>query len=118
MTNRNTGARFDGYIDRIKVQGRVLPYESGELPENFLHRLRALKKLSGLTWSAFADAIGVGRKQMRRWRKEGVEPAGGALYCLFRFASRMKGGLDILLSDSFQMDLWEDDEEDEDEEES
>ena len=116
MTNRSTEARFDGYVDRIKVQGRVLPYESGELPEDFLHRLRALKKASGLTWSAFADAIGVGRKQMRRWRKEGVEPAGGAMHSLFRFASRIKGGLDILMGDGFQMDLWEEDDDHEDEE--
>ena len=118
MTNRNTGARFDGYVDRIKVQGRVLPYESGELPEDFLHRLRALKKASGLTWSAFADAIGAGRKQMRRWRKEGVEPAGGAMYSLFRFARHIKGGLDILMGDGFQMDLWEEEDDDHEDEES
>ena len=113
MTNRNTEPRFDGNANRRTPHGRVLPYESGVLPEDFLHRLLGLKKASGLTWAGFSDAIGVDRKQVRRWRKEGVEPSGGPMHSLFRFASRMPGGLDILMGEGFQMDLFDEDDEEE-----
>ena len=46
MTNRNAETRFDGYADRRNPNGRLLPYESGVLPEDFLHRLLGLKKAS------------------------------------------------------------------------
>ena len=118
MTNRNTEPRFDGGNDRIGLGSRVLPYQSGELPEDFLARLNRLKRISGLTWSAFSQVIGVDRKQVRRWRKKGVEPSGGAYHSLARFATHIPGGLETLLGDGFQIDLWdeEDEEEPEDEE--
>ena len=74
MANRNAEPRFD----RRQVPGRVLPYQSGELPEDFQDRLKRLKEASGLTWSAFSQAIGADHKQVRRWRKKGVKPSGGA----------------------------------------
>ena len=118
MTNRNREPRFDGRNDRGGLGNRVLPYQSGELPKDFLARLNRLKRISGLTWSAFSQVIGVDRKQVRRWRKKGVEPSGGAYHSLARFATHIPGGLETLLGDGFQMDLWdEEDEEEQDEEE-
>ena len=106
MTNRNAEPRFDGRSDQITIDGRTLPYESGVLPEDFPDRLERLKEASGLTWAGFAKALGVDRKQVRRWRK-GTEPCGGAMHSLFRFALRMPGGLNILMGDGFQMAFWE-----------
>ncbi len=119
MTNRNAEPSFDGHNDRITIDGRPLPFQSGVLPEDFADRLHRLKEASGLTWSGFALAIGVDRKQVRRWRRKGVEPSGGPMHSLFRFSARMPGGLQILLGESFQMTLWdEEDEEDEEETEA
>ena len=106
MTNRNPERRFDGRSDRITVHGRVLPFESGVLSEDFPDPLHRLKEASGLTWTAFAQSLGVDRKQVHRWRK-GVEPCGGAMHCLFRFALRMPSGLEILMGDGFRMTFWE-----------
>ena len=121
MTNHNAEPRFDG-TDRTTAHGRMLPYQSGVLSADFKDRLENLKEASGLTWSAFSQTIGVDRKQVRRWRRKGVEPSGGAMESLYRFAGRFPGGLDILMGDGFQMNLWETDdqeetEDDEDQEE-
>ena len=112
MTNHNAEPRFDG-TDRTTGHGRMLPYQSGVLSSDFKDRLESLKEASGLTWSAFSQTIGVDRKQVRRWRRKGVEPSGGAMESLYRFAGRFPGGLDILMGDGFQMNLWETDDQDE-----
>ena len=112
MTNHNAEPRFDG-TDRTTAHGRMLPYQSGVLSSDFKDRLESLKEASGLTWSAFSQTIGVDRKQVRRWRRKGVEPSGGAMESLYRFAGRFPGGLDILMGDGFQMNLWETDDQDE-----
>ena len=112
MTNHNAEPRFDG-TDRTAAHGRMLPYQSGVLSSDFKDRLESLKEASGLTWSAFSQTIGVDRKQVRRWRRKGVEPSGGAMESLYRFAGRFPGGLDILMGDGFQMNLWETDDQDE-----
>ena len=96
MTNHNPEPRFDGRPDRISIGGRLLPLETGVFPEDFPERLNRLKEASGLTWSAFAQVVGVDDKQLRRWRNEGVEPSGGPLMALVRFALRIPGGLEIL----------------------
>ena len=96
MTNHNPEPRFDGRPDRITIGGRLLPLETGVMPEDFPERLNRLKEASGLTWTGFAQAIGVDDKQLRRWRNEGVEPSGGPLMALVRFAMRIPGGLEIL----------------------
>lgn len=103
MTRRNVESRFD----RRQVPSRVLPYQSGELPEDFQDRLNRLKEASGLTWSAFSEAIGADPKRVRRWRKKGVKPSGGAYHCLVRFAFLIPGGPEILLAgEGFQMTFW------------
>ena len=112
MTNHNAEPRFDG-TDRTTARGRMLPYQSGVLSTDFKDRLESFKEASGLTWSAFSQTIGVDRKQVRRWRRKGVEPSGGAMESLYRFAGRFPGGLNILMGDGFQMNLWETDDQDE-----
>ena len=104
MSNRDAESRFD----RRQVPDRVLPYQSGELPENFVDRLNRLKEASGLTWSAFSEAIGADPKRVRRWRKEGIKPSGGAYHCLVRLAFLIPGGLRILLEgEGFRMTFWD-----------
>ena len=103
MRDRNAEPRFDPR----RLKGRVLPYQSGELPEDFMERLNRLKEASGLTWNAFSQAIGMDPKQVRRWRKEGVEPKGGAYDSLIRFAALVPGGMEILMGEAFQMTLWD-----------
>ena len=88
MTTRKNEPRFDGYSDRITIGGQPLRQESGVFPEDFPQRLVRLKEVSGLSWSGLAQAIGVDRKQVRRWR-QGVEPAGGAMLALVCFAMRI-----------------------------
>ena len=67
--------RLPGDSDELTIGGRVVPYEIGELPEDFVARLHLLKKRTGLTWNGFADLLGVDRKQMLRWRR-GTELVG------------------------------------------
>ncbi|MDE2842092.1 MAG: helix-turn-helix domain-containing protein [Chloroflexota bacterium] len=98
MTTPNEEPRFHGSQDHIIIGGRLLPLESGVLPPDFPQRLIRLKEASGLSWTAFAHALGVDRKQVLRWTK-GVEPCGGAMLALIRFAMRIPGGLDILLGE-------------------
>ena len=112
MTTRNDEPRFDRDSDRTTNEGHALPEETGVLPGDFPERLTRLKEASGLSWSGLARAIGVDRKQTRRWG-QGVEPCGGAMLSLFRFASRMPGGLDILMGRDEPTTLPEEDEEEE-----
>ena len=78
MSTRSSPPRLPGDSDELTIGGRVVPYETGELPEDFVQRLHLLKKRIGLTWNGFADLLGVDRKQMLRWRR-GTEPCGGAI---------------------------------------
>ena len=64
----------------------------------------------GITWNGLAQAVGVDRKQLDRWRK-GVEPCGGAMLALVRFARRIPGGLDILTGEDGPTDFPEEEEE-------
>ena len=106
MKTHDDDARIDGRSIRIIVRGRVLPLESAVFPPDFPDRLVRLKEASGLTWTALARAIGVDRKQVRRWR-QGVEPCGGAAFSLFRFAMRLPKGVEILMGKGFRVVLWE-----------
>ena len=107
MTQPNGKPRIDGstedYMDR---EGR--PLFGNRLPEDFPDRLERLRKLAGLTWAGFARAIGVDYRQMYRWRKHGVEPSGAAMDRLYKFASRLDGGLEILLGREYQMSFLRD----------
>ena len=98
MTTHDDESRFDGTQYRINTGGRLLPLESGVLPPDFPQQLTRLKEASGLTWTAFAHALGVDRKQVNHWR-QGVDPCGGAMMALVRFAMRIPGGLEILLGE-------------------
>ena len=103
MNSSNTKFRFDGHTHRSADDGSDLSYLGGVLPHDFPERLEGLKEASGLSWGAMARSIGVDRKQLMRWRKKGTEPCGGAMHAIFRFAIRMPDGLDILMSERFQI---------------
>ena len=106
MNNFNDPSRHNGAPHHTTLEDLALPIESGVLPEDFPQRLVRLKDASGLSWRGMARAIGVDPKQLRRWRR-GVEPAGGAMLSLLRFANRIPGGVHILMGDGFQMTLFE-----------
>ncbi len=98
MTNRrNPSPRLGGDTER--------PNYGSLLPRDFTDRLERLKEASGLTWAGLAGAIGVDHKQIYKWRK-GVEPSGGAMYGLFRFAARLPEGLGILMDEPFQLSFF------------
>ena len=107
VTVSRSSARLSSYSDGLTINGRPIPYGSGELPKDFVHRLTQLKEASGLTWSGFAEALGVDKKQVLRWRRD-TEPCGGAMLSLLRLAFRIPGGLEILVRESSQMSLWGD----------
>ena len=46
-------------------------------------------------------------KQLRMWRMKGVEPCGGAMLSICRFAFRIPGGLPVILGEGIQMTLFE-----------
>ena len=91
----------------IVIAGHIAPYLSGVLPKDFPKRLERLWEASGLTWNAFADALGVDKKRVHRWRR-GVKPDGDGYHALVKLAALIPGGLDILMGDGFQMYLWQD----------
>ncbi len=103
--NSNDPARFDGR-DNPAADG-TQPLEGGVLPEDFGERLERLKEAGGLSWRGFAKALGVDPKQLRMWRRKGVEPCGGAMLSIARFASGTPGGMEILLGEGFQMTFFE-----------
>ena len=106
MDKTNVSSRFGGRNNGIPDDDALL-HEGGVLPKDFPQRLERLKEASGLSWSAFSQAIGADRKQVRRWRKEGVKPSGGAYHSLVRFAGGIPGGLEILLGEGFRMTFWD-----------
>ena len=79
-------------------------FGSGVYPDDFPARLDRLRQATGLTWTGFADALGVDRKQVLRW-KEGTEPCGGAILSIMRLAAVVPGGLDIIMGDGFLASL-------------
>ena len=110
MKNGNQHRRGDSEEVGIRIAGRVAPYLSGALPRDFPRRLERLRKASGLTWNAFADAIGMDKKRVHRWRNKNrpVKPDGNGFYVLVEIAALIPGGLDILMGDGFLGSLWED----------
>ena len=73
MTNHNDSSRFDGITEQIYDEEQDLALQAAVLEEDFPKRLERLHEVSGLTWAAFARAIGVDPKLVHRWRN-GVEP--------------------------------------------
>ncbi len=108
MEHRNDSRRGSSEEVGITIAGRPVPYQSGVLPDDFPQRLIRLKKASGLTWNAFADALGCDRQQVYMWRKHGTEPCGGAHHSLVKLAAFIPGGLHILMGEGFQLFPWQD----------
>ena len=100
QTASSTAPRLLGYGGGPVIAGRPVPFGSGALPPDFSVRLDRLKRASGLTWDAFAEALGADVKQVLRWRR-GTEPCGGAHHALVRLARWIPGGLDILMGEDF-----------------
>ena len=108
MTNHNDSSRFDGIMEQIDDEEQDLAIQSVALAEDFPKRLERLHEVSGLTWAAFARAIGVDPKLVHRWRN-GVQLCGWAMHAIFRFAARIPGGMAILVTESFQLSFFKED---------
>ena len=102
----NPPARREGGGPPVIVAGRPFFYASGVLPDDFVERLERLKQATGLTWTGFADALGVDRKQALRWKEDGTEPCGGAMLSVVRLAAVVPGGLDMIMGEGFLASLW------------
>ena len=100
MTTALSSPRLPAYPGDPVIDGRPAPWLSGDLPVDFPERLIRLKEASGLTWEEFSDVLGVELKQVLRWQN-GTEPCGGAYHCLVLLATRIPGGLDILMGEDF-----------------
>ena len=68
------------------------------LPEDFSERLTALKEITGMTWEGMSVCLGVDPRQLKYWR-EGGWPNGGAMLAIVVLATRVPGGLGVLLDD-------------------
>ena len=109
MNNRDGASGFEGRARPNAKADGTRPLPSGVLPRDFAQRLERLKEVSGLSWRGLARALGVDPKQLARWRK-GVEPCGGAMHSIHRFASRMPGGPEILMGEDYQMSFFDEEE--------
>ena len=85
------------------------PTETGVLPEDFAQRLERLKEASGLSWRGLGRALGVDPKRLANWRR-GVEPCGGAMHSIHRFASRMPGGTEIVMGQDYRLSFFNEEE--------
>ncbi len=99
-TTSSATPRLPSYRGGPVIAGRAVPCGSGKLPRDFSRRIDRLKEASGLTWDDFAEALGVQRKQVLRWR-QGAEPCGGSYDALVRLATWIPGGLEILMGADF-----------------
>ena len=113
MNNPDGASAFDGREQHNPKADGTQPLESGVLPDDFAQRLERLKEASGLSWRGLARALGSDPKQLARWRK-GVEPCGGAMHSIHRFASRMPGGTEIVMGEDYQMSFFEEEEQEDD----
>ena len=100
MTTIPSSPRLPAYPGDPLIGGRPAPCFSGDLPSDFPQRLVRLKEASGLTWEEFAEVLGVELKQVLRWQN-GTEPCGGAYHCLVLLATRIRGGIRILMGENF-----------------
>ena len=75
MSNDNHPRRGNSEEVGIEIAGRVAPYLSGVLPADFPQRLERLREASGLTWNAFADAIGIDKKKPVSPTREASTPS-------------------------------------------
>ena len=109
--NRNESNPSEGRHHRQPDGGE--PMEDGVLPEDFGRRLERLKDASGLSWRGLGRALGVDPKRLGQWRN-GVEPCGGAMHSIHRFASRMPGGWAIIMGEDYQPSFFDEEEDVED----
>ena len=80
------------------VPSHLFPPAVSLLPEDFSDRLIALKEITGLTWEGMSVCLGVDPRQVRYWR-DGGWPNGGAMLALVGLATRVPGGLAVLLNE-------------------
>ena len=94
---RKPSARLTSYLDGLTIHGRPIPYGSCELPADFVRRLTQLKEASGLTWNGFSEAVGMESKNICTGGARGQSPAAARCILYYCLASRIPGGLDILI---------------------
>lgn len=103
---RRASPRLPRYRGAPVIAGRPVRCGTPKLPPDFRDRLERLRRLAGCTWDEFAEAMGVEPKRVLGWRR-GAEPHAGAYHALIGLASRIPGGLRILLGEDFLSALRE-----------
>lgn len=83
-------------MTRSSVLPQHLMLFGAELPEDFPERIERLRLATGLSREAFAHCLSVDPRQLRQWMR-GTKPRGDGLFALFTMASRLPGGLELLL---------------------
>ena len=81
-------------MERNRMEERRLP----PFPEDFGRRLERLKELSGLSWTEFAETIGVTDRGVLKWRRGGT-PSGVYLWAVLKLARDLSGGYGLLMGD-------------------
>ena len=63
----------------VENRNRIEDYRPPPFPDDFGERLEGLKKLTGLSWGAFADLLGVTERTVQKWLGGG-KPSGGSYW--------------------------------------
>ena len=79
-------------MERNWIAERRLP----PFPEDFGRRLERLKELSGLSWTEFAETLGVTDRGVLKWRRGGP-PSGACFWAILKLARDLSGGYDLVL---------------------
>ena len=83
------------------------PWMAACCPRTSVSASNSSRSSAASAWRGIAKALGVDPKQLRMWRRKGVEPCGGAMLSICRFAFRIPGGLPVILGEGIQMTLFE-----------
>ena len=80
-----------GNLDRIE------DYRAPPWPDDFPAYLERLEEMSGITLEEFADVLGLAEERPGKWRS-GEIPDGDEMCAMIHWASRVPGGLSVLLT--------------------
>lgn len=81
-------------MERTRSAERGLP----PFPEDFGRRLERLRELSGLSWTEFAETLGVTDRGVLKWRR-GRPPSGVSFWAVLKLARDLSGAYDLMLGD-------------------
>ena len=87
----------------VENRNRIEDYRPPPFPDDFGERLEGLKKLTGLSWGAFADLLGVTQRGLLKWRRGGP-PSGVYFWAIMELAREAPGGYRLMLYGEREME--------------